>query len=748
MLSLDQVTRKFYNCFKTERTIFTQAIFGIPTEAEREEYASFLLNRLLFLAFVQKKGFLDSDTHYFFKHLRLMQERQGYNTFYRHFLLRLFREGLGTQARSPELQALLGKVPYLGDNLFELPPLEQSNPTIQIPDVAFERLFAFLDTYQWHLDDHQPLHEREMSPSVLGYIFEQHINQQHMGAYYTREDVTMYIANNTIIPYLFDAAERLHPGGLCIGGGAEGNMQSIDDFVTDNLDLCRLAQDVLTKSEEPAWIEAFYESLTKITILDPTCGSGAFLLAALRVLERLYDVCLARMYRRGNQKNQLPTNNRYLIRKAIITNNLYGVDIMQEAVEICKLRLYLALLSEIEHVEDIEPLPEIDHNIRTGNALVGDVHPDLTTDEQTYANHQPFHWYSEFGQIMNNAGFAVIIGNPPYVEYEDKKFPYTLQNFETCACSNLYTCVVERSHHLLSSHGRHGMILPLAAFATRNMIPFIERFRCWFPCTWLSFYHFRPSMLFAGGKVASIPTVIYLGKHSGNEARFSTHVAKWTAGQRDSLFSSLTYCRITTPKDPDNRHYYPKFGDPIENSIMEKVLRHKRVGNYLASTPNSNTMYYRSAGGLYWKVFVNFAWPYSTTSNKQCSFQPSYDRDVFVALFNSSLFWWYYTVTFDTFNLKDYMLFGFRFTYPDDGAIVKKLQDYCNQLMVDYRKNAKHLKRGKTGSYTIYAKKSKPILDEIDRVLAQHYRFTDEEVEFILNYDLKYRMGQENGEES
>jgi hypothetical protein len=287
------------------------------------------------------------------------------------------------------------------------------------------------------------------------------------------------------------------------------------------------------------------------------------------------------------------------------------------------------------------------------------------------------------------------------------------------------------------------MILPLAAFATRNMAPFIEEFRRWFPCTWLSFYHFRPSMLFSGGKVASIPTAIYLAKHFGNEARFSTHIAKWTAEQRDSLFPSLTYCQITAPKDPDNRHYYPKFGYPIENSIMEKVLRHKRVGNYLANTPNSNTMYYRSAGGLYWKVFVDFAWPYPTTSNKQCSFQPSYNRDVFVALFNSSLFWWYYTVTFDTFNLKDYMLFGFRFTYPHDEAIVRKLRDYCDQLMADYRKNAKHLKRGETGSYTIYAKKSKPTLDEIDRVLAEHYRFTDDELEFILNYDLKYRMGQE-----
>src|SRR5262249_7102201 len=156
-----------------------------------------------FLYFIQKEGFLDGDAHYLSKHLGYMRERQGDDTFYRYFLLRLFHEGLDTRTRSPELQALLGSVPYLG-SLFETHAVERSNPAIQIPDVAFERLFAFLDTYQWHLDEVQPAHEREINPDVLGYIFEQYINQQHMGAYYTRNDVTMYIASNTIIPYLFD----------------------------------------------------------------------------------------------------------------------------------------------------------------------------------------------------------------------------------------------------------------------------------------------------------------------------------------------------------------------------------------------------------------------------------------------------------------------------------------------------------------------------------------------------------------
>jgi hypothetical protein len=88
------------------------------------------------------------------------------------------------------------------------------------------------------------------------------------------------------------------------------------------------------------------------------------------------------------------------------------------------------------------------------------------------------------------------------------------------------------------------------------------------------------------------------------------------------------------------------------------------------------------------------------------------------------------------------MLFGFRFTYPEDTTIITALQALCQQLMADFRGNAKHLKRGATGSYTIYARKSKAIIDDIDRVLAKHYGFTDEELDFIVNYDIKYRMGQ------
>jgi len=87
------------------------------------------------------------------------------------------------------------------------------------------------------------------------------------------------------------------------------------------------------------------------------------------------------------------------------------------------------------------------------------------------------------------------------------------------------------------------------------------------------------------------------------------------------------------------------------------------------------------------------------------------------------------------------MLFGFRFTYPQDPALLQDLKTQCQHLMVDFQKHACHLKRGETGSYTIYARKSKHIINDIDRLLAQHYHFTEEELDFILHYDIKYRMG-------
>jgi tRNA1(Val) A37 N6-methylase TrmN6 len=830
--TIERATRHFYTRLQDERLAFLAQIQGLPDHSTRETYVSLLLSRLIFLYFLQKKGFLDNDTDYLGNRLQIIRQHPGHDTFYRSFLLRLFHEGLSKPERTSEQQALLGNVPYLGGDLFTVHTVERSYPALAIPDQAFIRLFAYFDKYRWVLHENSLEDEKDVTPEVLGYALEQYVNQAQMGAYYTGADVTAYIARNTIIPYLFDSVSQLYPKALQPGAPLwqmlqstperyiyhamsskrplpgetsteyadrsasctrlrsllqAGKLQSIDDLITYNLDICQFAQDVLLHITDNILLYAFYASLRDLTVLDPTCGSGAFLLAALHVLEPLYATCLERMQELAHtsalppecnellEQMQACPDRHYFIRKIIITQHLYGVDLMEEAITACKLRLFLALIARIGHIADLEPLPDIDTHLRVGNALVGDLrsrqtktqntspetgavyaHPHSEQDaehdtesqgtesetEHVPCSTQAFHWDCEFTEVMRQGGFSVILGNPPYVEYNHKHFPYKLQNFVTLACANLYPCIVERSYQLLSANGRSGMILPLSAFATRNMIPLLDGFLNWFPCSWLSFYHFRPSMLFSGHKAANIPTAIYLAKVHGATQRFSTGLHKWQSINREQLFTQLSYCPITVERDPANRHYYPKFRHTLENAIMHKVQQHTCVHQYLSASPNDNTMYYRSAGGLYWKVFINFAWPYHTTSNKQCSFLPAYDRDVFVALFNSSLFWWYYTVTFDSFNLKDYMLFGFRFTYPDDELITSALQIHCQALMQNFRQHAKHLTRSHTGSYTIYARKAKAIIDEIDRTLARQYGFSTAELNFILNYDIKYRVGQ------
>ena len=468
---VDRVTKHFYTRFKTEHDAFLEFVEGIPGMDDREWYTSLMLDRLMFVYFVQKKGFLDGDHDYLRNRLRMMQQRRGpdqFLSFYRHFLRRFFHEGLGQRPedRASDLDDLIGNVPYLNGGIFDVHELEERYPDLRIDDSAFERLFGFFDAYQWHLDERPLRADDEINPDVLGYIFEKYVNQKQMGAYYTKEDITGYIAQNTVIPRLFDMARkdcaiafrrdsalwrllsenpdryiypamqkgvgRELPAHVALGVDdvaqrgrwnepaddahalptetwrehvarrqrhdeiweklVDGEVHQVNDLITLNLDIRQFAQDVILDFEGPELLRAFWKAIRNVSVLDPACGSGAFLFAALNVLEPLYDACLERMeafvaeldhsevkrspakfsdFREYLGEVQRHPNRRYFILKSIIIGNLYGVDIMEEAVEICKLRLFLKLAAQADTVDKLEPLPDIDFNVRAGNTLVG-----------------------------------------------------------------------------------------------------------------------------------------------------------------------------------------------------------------------------------------------------------------------------------------------------------------------------------------------------------------------------------------
>ena len=220
----EKVTRRFYDRFRTELTAFADFINGITSQGDRDWYASLMLNRMMFVYFVQKKSFLDMDPDYLRTKLDEVQSRYGdgcFQQFYREFMLKLFHLGLGQPEaqRAPDLIALLGEVPFLNGGIFEEHVLERENPDISIPDEAFERVFNFFDEYRWHLDERLDREDNEINPDVLGYIFEKYVNQKQMGAYYTKEDITGYISRNTVIPFLFDAARKECPVAFGPDGG-------------------------------------------------------------------------------------------------------------------------------------------------------------------------------------------------------------------------------------------------------------------------------------------------------------------------------------------------------------------------------------------------------------------------------------------------------------------------------------------------------------------------------------------------
>ena len=189
---VDRITKRFYDRFKAEHDAFLRFLKGIPDEEMQRWYASVMLNRLMFIYFIQKKNFLNSDPDYLRNKLGESRQR-GKDFFYKEFLCPLFFEGFAKNEadRSDVINKLLGKVPYLNGGLFLKHQIEEHHgETIQIVDTAFENLFAFFEQYQWHLDERPLRADNEINPDVLGYIFEKYINQKQMGAYYTKEDIT------------------------------------------------------------------------------------------------------------------------------------------------------------------------------------------------------------------------------------------------------------------------------------------------------------------------------------------------------------------------------------------------------------------------------------------------------------------------------------------------------------------------------------------------------------------------------
>ena len=365
-LDVERVTRKFFKDYDAQRLAFVELIEGIPDERERRWYASVLMNRLMFVWFLQRKHFLDGGNGNYLSDKLAQSQQRGPDRFHAEFLQALFFEGFARtpDQRSDAARALIGEIRYLNGGLFLPHRLERDyGPAIRIPDVAFANLFALFAGYSWSLDDTPGGQDNEINPDVLGYIFEKYINQKAFGAYYTRPEITEYLCERTIHRLILARVNTENPFDLPIVSARK--FQTLADLLLGlDASLCR---------------ELLDRILPELKLLDPACGSGAFLVAAMKTLINIYSAVIGRikflndkwLSERLRKWESDHKSLAYFIKRTIITDNLFGVDLMEEATEIARLRLFLALVASAQTVDELEPLPNIDFNILAGNSLIG-----------------------------------------------------------------------------------------------------------------------------------------------------------------------------------------------------------------------------------------------------------------------------------------------------------------------------------------------------------------------------------------
>lgn len=403
-LDVEKTTKKFFAAYQQQHLALLEHIHGIDNERDKRWYASVLLNRLMFVWFLQKKGFLHDQTgSQSFDYLReqLQQsEQRGANRFYGEFLAALFFEAFAKPEadRNPAAMALTGRIPYLNGGLFLPHKLEldaehalRLGKTLHVADEAFKGIFDLFASFTWHLDDTPGGDADEINPDVLGYIFEKYINQKAFGAYYTRPEITSYLADRSIHQLIL---ERVYEPAMPALGLKEIKFATVPDL--------------LARMDARTALKLVNEVLPSITILDPAVGSGAFLVAALKSLINVYYAVVGRAelgasaelgkWLKAIQKDHPSVG--YFIKRRIVTDNLHGVDIMEEACEIAKLRLFLSMVASVRRVEDLEPLPNIDFNILPGNSLVGLMRVDEV----------------EFNQINTQRGLFSEVKPRPFVQ--------------------------------------------------------------------------------------------------------------------------------------------------------------------------------------------------------------------------------------------------------------------------------------------------------------------------------------------
>ena len=762
------------------------------------DYVRKLLGRIVFLHFLQKKGWLgvpaskewgEGDRDFMLNIFKNANERQKEN-FLDDILEDLFTEGLDRN-RSDQGDLYDTKVegfrncriPYLNGGLFERDILDKK-PS-HFPASYFNGLLTMLSQYNFTIDENDPNDaEVGVDPEMLGRIFENLLeDNKDKGAFYTPKEIVQYMCRESLIAYLQTDMR-------------EEDKECIRQFVTTH--------DASQLGELKEYID---QKLYDVKICDPAIGSGAFPMGLLREL----FFC-----RSAIEPNIV--ENAANIKRHIIQNNIYGVDIERGAVDIARLRFWLSLIVD---EKSPEALPNLDFKIMQGNSLLEQYKGvDLSTmtekkigagesltffdsmldvyrknlrdklteyyacpehdkkmqlrkdiadivkqelveqgihidfeDMDLSANSQFFLWHTWFHDVFSRPskkGFDIVIGNPPYgAKYDNQTKRYYKNTYVTAnsirglqkGSLDTYTLFIELGYNLLRKNGSFAYIVPISLTSSDSLTGVHRLLMGNCDTIYISSYAVRPKPVFEN---AVVNTSILLFKKTETPCQYLFSTKMHRRGNEFELQRLIDNLQFVDVKGQTLYGRIPKIGSEIEKTILNKLFNYTKLGSLIKTS--GSPIIYRFAGGRYFKVVTN----YSTGSSAERTiyFANSKIADAVGCILSSSLSFWFYQIFSDNLNWKTYEIENF--TVPQLSAEdIDYLDKLYSRYLSDIEAKANIRITSGESTYNVDSFKeykivrSKAIIDEIDDYICPLYGLTQEETDFIKNYELEFRLAGE-----
>ncbi|MHA1309667.1 MAG: Eco57I restriction-modification methylase domain-containing protein [Candidatus Helarchaeota archaeon] len=336
----------FYKSLNLLKKYLCRKITGLNQE-NTERFIDILLFRIIIVWFLQERGFFKNTSYLIEKFRDLNNKGINYFDTFLKYLIFAFPMPNNLEISNKDREFIIA-VNFLINKIFYIPEMEQKFHNIEIKNDAFwiendeiilkkrdTPIFNLFCRYKWVINE-QTKKKFKITPDILGTIYEKSLKKE-LGTIYTPKRITKYISKRTIYLFLLDKINDKFNTRL-------SDLNEIFDIDDKNI------------------LNFFLKTINDLKLLDPACGSGHFILESIYIIEQIYY--------KLRSKQVLKLNN-YQIKKNIILNNIFGVDLSQNAIEITNTRIFLNLISSFSNIEDIFKLPNIECNIKVGNSVLG-----------------------------------------------------------------------------------------------------------------------------------------------------------------------------------------------------------------------------------------------------------------------------------------------------------------------------------------------------------------------------------------